>query len=219
MISLSRRALVAILFLSAGISGRQSFGQSGGIVSVVKVEGENAVSSAGLLAKGTLYVAGQNGRNADGAVPNDFQREVRQSLNKLQRVLRAAKMDFGDIAWMHVYVTSEQNLPAMNEVYWKSIGAHPPARTVLYVGQKRVHPRPGDCYARPGFATEAVHAQSSGRFAGSRPRFFRCRVFHGLPAGGKGCRSSPCFVWQVFQRPLPGADNATKQLGYEDRHG
>jgi enamine deaminase RidA (YjgF/YER057c/UK114 family) len=133
MISLSRRALVAILFLSAGISGRQSFGQSGGIVSVVKVEGENAVSSAGLLANGTLYVARQNGRNADGAVPNDFQREVRQSLNKLQRVLRAAKMDFGDIAWMHVYVTSEQNLPAMNEVYWKSIGAHPPARTVLVV--------------------------------------------------------------------------------------
>jgi enamine deaminase RidA (YjgF/YER057c/UK114 family) len=133
MISLSRRALVAILFLSACICARQSFGQSGGIVSVVKVEGENAVSSVGLLANGTLYVAGQNGRNSDGAVPNDFQREVRQSLNKLQRVLRAAKMDFGDIVWMHVYVTSEQNLPAMNEVYWKSIGAHPPARTVLVV--------------------------------------------------------------------------------------
>lgn len=54
-------------------------------------------------------------------------------MNHLQRVLRAARMDFGDIVWMHVYVTSERNLPAMNEVYWKSIGAHPPARTVLVV--------------------------------------------------------------------------------------
>jgi enamine deaminase RidA (YjgF/YER057c/UK114 family) len=134
MISLSRRALMAILFLSAGICGSHLFGQSGGVVSVVKVDGENPASSAGLLANGTLYVAGQNGRNADGAVPNDFQLEVRQSLNKLRRVLRAARMDFGDIVWMHVYVTSERNLPAMNEVYWKSIGAHPPARTVLVVG-------------------------------------------------------------------------------------
>jgi enamine deaminase RidA (YjgF/YER057c/UK114 family) len=133
MISLSRRALAAILFLSTGICGGQVFGQSGGVVSVVKVDGENAASSAGLLANGTLYVAGQDGRNADGAVPNDFQLEVRQSLNKLQRVLRAAKMDFGDIAWMHVYITNERNLAAMNEVYWKSIGAHPPARTVLVV--------------------------------------------------------------------------------------
>jgi enamine deaminase RidA (YjgF/YER057c/UK114 family) len=134
MISLPRLALAAILFLSPGICGGHLFGQSGGVVSVVKVDGENAASSAGLLANGTLYVAGQDGRNADGAVPNDFQREARQSLNKLRGVLRAAKMDFGDIVWMHVYVTSERNLPAMNEVYWKSIGAHPPARTVLVIG-------------------------------------------------------------------------------------
>jgi enamine deaminase RidA (YjgF/YER057c/UK114 family) len=134
MISLSRRALAAILFLSAGICGGPVFGQSGGVVRVVKVDGEKAASSAGLLANGTLYVAGQDGRNADGAVPNNFQLEVRQSLNKLQRVLRVAKMDFGDIVWMHVYVTNKRNLPAMNELYWKSIGAHLPARTVLVVG-------------------------------------------------------------------------------------
>src|ERR1700742_1836461 len=132
MISFYRQALAAILF--AGICGAPLFGQTGGVVNVVKVDGKNAASSDGLLVNGTFYVAGQDGRNADGAVPNDFPLEVRQSLNKLRKVLGAAKMDFRDIVWMHVYVTSEQNLPAMNEVYWKSIGAYPPARTVLVVG-------------------------------------------------------------------------------------
>jgi enamine deaminase RidA (YjgF/YER057c/UK114 family) len=134
MISPPRRALIAILFISAGICSTQSFGQSGGVANVVKADGESPVSSAGVLSGGTLYVAGQNGRNADGTVPNDFHLEVRQSLNTLQRVLRAAKMDFGNIVWMHIYVTNEQDLPAMNEIYWKSIGSDPPARTVLVVG-------------------------------------------------------------------------------------
>jgi enamine deaminase RidA (YjgF/YER057c/UK114 family) len=125
---------MSILFISAGVCGTPLFGQTGGAVKVIKVEGDSPVSSAGMLAEGTLYVAGQNGRNTDGSVPNDFHLEVKQSLNRLQRVLRAAKMDFGDVVWMHVYVTNEQNLAAMNEVYWKTIGAHPPARTVLVIG-------------------------------------------------------------------------------------
>ena len=134
MISLSKRTLMAMLFISAAVSATPLLCQSGGTISVIKVEGDSPVSSAGMLANGTLYVAGQDGRNADGSVPTDFHLEVSQSLKKLERVLRAARMDFGDIAWMHIYVTNEQNLAALNEVYWKSIGSHPPARTVLVVG-------------------------------------------------------------------------------------
>jgi enamine deaminase RidA (YjgF/YER057c/UK114 family) len=134
MIFVSQRFLMTMLVLSACVCGIPSFGQTGGPIRVIKVAGDSPVSSAGILANGTLYIAGQNGRNSDGSVPNDFHLEVKQSLDKLQRVLRAAKMDFSDIAWMHVYVTNEQNLAAMNEVYWKSIGAHPPARTVLVIG-------------------------------------------------------------------------------------
>ena len=134
MISLSKRTLMAMLFISAAVSATPLLCQDGGTISVIKVESDSPVSSAGMLANGTLYVAGQDGRNADGSVPNDFHLEVSQSLKKLERVLRAAKMDFGDIAWMQIYVTNEQNLAAMNEVYWKSIGSHPPPRTVLVVG-------------------------------------------------------------------------------------
>src|SRR6201991_4796035 len=124
MTYLSKCALIAVLFISVGVCGTPFLGQSGGAVKVIKVDGDNPVSSAGMLVNGTLYAAGQNGRNADGTVPNDFHLEVKQSFNHLQRVLRAARMDFGDVVWMHVYVTNEQNLAAMNEVYWKTIGAH-----------------------------------------------------------------------------------------------
>ena len=92
------------------------------------------VSSAGVLANQTLYVAGQDGRNADGSLPKDFQQEVSQSLSNVQGVLRAAGMDFGNVVWMNIYVTNAQDIAAMNDVYWKSIGANPPARTVLVVG-------------------------------------------------------------------------------------
>ncbi|MEO6911695.1 MAG: RidA family protein, partial [Edaphobacter sp.] len=90
--------------------------------------------SAGVLAGETLYVAGQDGRGNDGAIPGNFQQEVGQALHNVQDVLRAAGMNFADVVWMHIYVTSTQYVAAMNDVYWKSIGAHPPARTVLVVG-------------------------------------------------------------------------------------
>jgi enamine deaminase RidA (YjgF/YER057c/UK114 family) len=89
---------------------------------------------AGVLANQTLYVAGQDGRNADGSPAKDFQQEVGQSLRNVQGVLRAAGMDFGNAVWMNIYVTNAQDIAAMNDVYWQLIGHNPPARTVLVVG-------------------------------------------------------------------------------------
>jgi enamine deaminase RidA (YjgF/YER057c/UK114 family) len=42
-------------------------------------------------------------------------------------------MDFGNVVWMNIYLTNAHDIDAMNEVYWKSIGPNPPARTVLVV--------------------------------------------------------------------------------------
>jgi enamine deaminase RidA (YjgF/YER057c/UK114 family) len=133
---LVRRGSIVILCLLACAYGTHLFAQTGGVLKVIKVDGRNAdpASSAGVLAGETLYVAGQDGRATDGSLSRDFQQEVGQSLHNVQGVLRAAGMDFGDVVWMHVYVTNVQDIAGMNEVYWKSIGAHPPARTVLVVG-------------------------------------------------------------------------------------
>ena len=106
---------------------------SGGAYKVIKVEGRGAgpVSSSGLLAGKTLYLAAQDGRNPDGSLPASFAQEVTQSLAHTREVLQASGMDMGNLAWVQVYVTRSQDIAAMNEVYWKSIGANPPARTVL----------------------------------------------------------------------------------------
>ncbi|MGC2403345.1 MAG: RidA family protein [Acidobacteriaceae bacterium] len=130
-----RRALITLACLLAISSGTELLAQKGGALKVINVEGRTAgsMSSAGVLAGDTLYVAGQNGRTSDGSLPKDFSEEVSQSLRNVQGVLRAAGMDFGSTVWMHVYVTSSQDIATMDDVYWKLIGNHPPARTVLVV--------------------------------------------------------------------------------------
>ncbi len=130
-----RHALIVFACLFAISCGTELLAQKGGALKVINVEGRSAasMSSPGVLAGDTLYVAGQNGRGNDGSLPKDFSQEVSQSLRNVQGVLRAAGMDFGSVVWMHVYVTSQQDIDAMNDVYWKAIGNHPPARTVLVV--------------------------------------------------------------------------------------
>jgi 2-iminobutanoate/2-iminopropanoate deaminase len=105
----------------------------GGAYKIIKVEGRNAgaVSSEGVLAGNTLYVAAQDGRGANGSLPSAFRDEVRQSLDHLRQVLKAANMDMGNLAWVQVYVTNPADIAAMNDVYWSAIGESPPARTIL----------------------------------------------------------------------------------------
>ena len=42
-------------------------------------------------------------------------------------------MDLDNLVWVQVYVTRPEDIAGMNDVYWRSIGANPPARTVLVV--------------------------------------------------------------------------------------
>jgi enamine deaminase RidA (YjgF/YER057c/UK114 family) len=88
----------------------------------------NAAYSPGLLANGTLYVSGQG-----SGTPSDFTGQANQALSKVQAVLRGAGMDFGNVVWINIYLTDAHNMAALEDVYWKTIGASPPARTVLTV--------------------------------------------------------------------------------------
>jgi 2-iminobutanoate/2-iminopropanoate deaminase len=105
----------------------------GGAYKIIKVDGRKAgaVSSDGLLAGKTLYLAAQDGRNGDGSLPSSFQQEMQQSLAHVREVLAASGMTMGNLVWVQVYVSRPEDIAAMNEVYWKAIGANPPARTVL----------------------------------------------------------------------------------------
>ena len=88
----------------------------------------DAAYSSGLLANGTLYVSGQG-----SGAPSDFAGQAAQALSKVQAVLHGAGMDFGNVVWINIYLTDAHNMEALDDVYWKTIGASPPARTVLTV--------------------------------------------------------------------------------------
>ena len=83
-----------------------------------------------MLAGNTLYVAAQDGRKAATAACRHPSRKRSSSPSTIMRqVLQAAGMDLGNLVWVQVYVTRTEDIAAMNDVYWKSIGANPPART------------------------------------------------------------------------------------------
>jgi enamine deaminase RidA (YjgF/YER057c/UK114 family) len=58
---------------------------------------------------------------------------VDQALHNLRAILNDAGMDFDNVVWMNVYLTSIADTARMEEVYWREIGSSPPARTVLTV--------------------------------------------------------------------------------------
>ncbi|HMH65932.1 MAG TPA: RidA family protein [Rhizomicrobium sp.] len=133
---MGRLAKILILSLGALCAAAPIQAQpQGAPYKVVKVDGRNTgvVSSEGVLAGNTLYLAAQDGRGADGSLPTVFAQEVKQSLAHMREVLQASGMDMGNLVWLQVYVTSAADIAAMNDVYWKSIGANPPARPVLVV--------------------------------------------------------------------------------------
>ena len=135
MSNLFKRGSLVVLWLLVVAFGTQLGAQDGASrVIVPAADKATGAYSPAILANGTLYVSGQGGRNSDGSLATDFQQQVGQSLKNVQRVLHESGMDFGNVVWMNVYLTSSHNIDAMNDVYWKSIGTNPPARTVLVVG-------------------------------------------------------------------------------------
>jgi enamine deaminase RidA (YjgF/YER057c/UK114 family) len=89
--------------------------------------------SPGVLVDGTLYVSGSGSRDANGNRPADLQGKVRQALQNVRAVLQGTGMDYGNIAWLNIYLVHSTDVDIMNQAYWGEIGADPPARTVLVV--------------------------------------------------------------------------------------
>jgi 2-iminobutanoate/2-iminopropanoate deaminase len=89
--------------------------------------------SPGILAGNTLHVAGQVGRGPDGKYPENFQDEVKQCLENVGEILKAAKYGFGDAVAVQVYLTDMSTFQAMNEVYSTYFSKPYPARTTVGV--------------------------------------------------------------------------------------
>ena len=91
--------------------------------------------SQGILIDGTLYVSGQGGEDAAGKIPSDFDAEVKQSLDNIGAVLKAAGMASTDVVSVQVYLTDAAKFQRMNAVYTSYFKDPRPTRTTVVVAK------------------------------------------------------------------------------------
>ena len=91
--------------------------------------------SPGILVDGTLYAAGQVGRDASGNIPTDFEAEVRQTLDNVGAILKEGGMTFADVVSVQVYLTDVEMFQRMNTVYMTYFKDPHPARTTVGVAK------------------------------------------------------------------------------------
>jgi 2-iminobutanoate/2-iminopropanoate deaminase len=85
------------------------------------------------LIDGTLYISGQGGEDAAGKIPSDFDVEVRQSLDNLGAILRAAGMSPADVVSLQEYLKDGGKFQRMNAVYISYFKDPRPTRTTVVV--------------------------------------------------------------------------------------
>jgi 2-iminobutanoate/2-iminopropanoate deaminase len=90
--------------------------------------------SDGMIAGNTLYIAGQEGRTADGKLADGGTAgETRAALETIEKIVKAAGFQMKDIVSVTVYLADIKDFDEMNKVY-KSILPDPkPTRATVQV--------------------------------------------------------------------------------------
>jgi 2-iminobutanoate/2-iminopropanoate deaminase len=92
--------------------------------------------SPGVLVGDTLYVAGQTGNDLKtGQIPEEFEAEVRKTLDNVGLILKEAGMTFDNAVAVQVYLTDMTLFPRMNAVYTTYFKDPRPARTTVGVAK------------------------------------------------------------------------------------
>ena len=89
--------------------------------------------SPGILIDGTLYISGQGGEDSSGNVPKVFEDEVKQALQNVNTVLKAAGMTPDDVVSVQVYLADPSLFQRMNAVYTTFFKDPRPTRTTVTV--------------------------------------------------------------------------------------
>jgi 2-iminobutanoate/2-iminopropanoate deaminase len=90
--------------------------------------------SEGYVAGNTLYVAGQQGPDAQGKVTGtDIALQTTNAIAAIEKVVKQAGFQMTDITSVTVYVTDLHDVPKMNDVYKKLMPDPKPARATVQV--------------------------------------------------------------------------------------
>lgn len=89
--------------------------------------------SAGVIANGLCFVAGQFGTDADDHPVGDVESQTALAIDHLETVLKVAGSDLSQVVRTTVYLCSYDDFPAMNRAYRTRFVDAPPARVSLRV--------------------------------------------------------------------------------------
>src|SRR5215831_1872670 len=91
--------------------------------------------SPGILIDGTLYISGQAGEDKDGKIPTSFEAEVKQALDNIGVVLKAAGLQTSDVVSVQAYLTDGTLFQRFNAVYTAYFKDPRPTRTTVVVAK------------------------------------------------------------------------------------
>ena len=90
--------------------------------------------SNAFVAGNTLYVAGQQGPDANGKVTGtDITLQTTNTIGEIKKIVEGAGFKMTDIVSVTVYVTSLDDVPKMNDAYKKLMPDPKPARATVQV--------------------------------------------------------------------------------------
>jgi 2-iminobutanoate/2-iminopropanoate deaminase len=90
--------------------------------------------SEGFIAGNTLYVAGQQGPDAQGKVTGtDITLQTANTIAAIEKIVKQAGFQMPDLVSVTVYITDLNDVPKMNEVYKKLMPDPKPARATVQV--------------------------------------------------------------------------------------
>jgi len=82
-----------------------------------------------------VYVSGQGPLRPDGSIPASFVDQVRQSLDNVKNVVRAAGLTMDHVVYVHVYLRNTNQYAELDKAFADYFPKDPPARAVLGVAR------------------------------------------------------------------------------------
>ncbi|HUO36122.1 MAG TPA: RidA family protein [Candidatus Acidoferrum sp.] len=93
----------------------------------------NLPFSDGIVAGNTLYIAGQQGTDAKGNLPDGIGPQTQAALDNIAKVVKQAGFQMSDIVSVTVYLSDIHDFPEMNKVYRTVLPDPKPARATVQV--------------------------------------------------------------------------------------
>jgi 2-iminobutanoate/2-iminopropanoate deaminase len=81
-----------------------------------------------------IFVSGQIGVEADGSIPDGFDRQVELAIDSLEKVLLATGTTLAGVLKTTAILVRREDFAAMNDLYAARFPDPPPARTTLVAG-------------------------------------------------------------------------------------